>query len=202
MRGRRRGLALEGAVLDAAWAELSERGYDGLTLDGVAKRAGTSRPVLHRRWPSRASLAAAALARYIALNPIVIPDLGSVRTELTRLLRRLSDRARPDLLRLLFDMARDLADAKSSLADLRARIADDHLIRAVLERGVDRGEIDPDRLTARIVALPIDLMRHEMVMTLAPLSQEAAREIVDDIVLPLVRTATAKPVRQDGRNPA
>ena len=49
--------------------------------------------------------------------PLEIPDLGSVGVEMSLLLRKLSDRARPDLLRLSFDMTGDLADAKSSFAD-------------------------------------------------------------------------------------
>src|SRR5580692_6894830 len=105
---RRRGVRLEDAILDAAWAELVERGYPGLTLEGVAKRAGTSRPVLHRRWPSRTALATAALGRHLAKDPIVVPDLGSVRDETRLLLRSLSERARPDMIRLVFDMQNDL----------------------------------------------------------------------------------------------
>ncbi len=89
---RRRGAALEDAILDAAWDELAERGYSGLTLEGVAKRAGMSRPVLHRRWPTRIDLAAAAMARYVASNPVSVPDLGAVRDELVLLLRQLSER--------------------------------------------------------------------------------------------------------------
>ena len=50
---RRRGIALEEALLDAAWAELTERGYDGFTIDAVAARAGTSRAVLYRRSEER-----------------------------------------------------------------------------------------------------------------------------------------------------
>src|ERR1700753_3922589 len=95
---RRRGTALEDAVLHAAWAELVEQGYANMTLESVARRAGTSRPVLFRRWPSRIKLATAALARYFALNPIEIPDLGNFAAEVSLLLRRMSDRARPDLL--------------------------------------------------------------------------------------------------------
>jgi len=183
---RRRGAALEDAILDAAWAELIEHGYANMTLEAVAQRAGTSRPVLHRRWPSRMKLASAALARYLALNPIEIPDLGSVRVEMSLLLRKLSDRARPDLLRLFFDMTGDLVDAKSNFADVRAEFANDRLIRTILDRGIARGEVDPDRLTPRIVALPTDLARHEVLMTLKPLADEVIRGIVEEIFLPLV----------------
>ncbi len=178
---------MENAILDAAWAELIEHGYADVALEAVAQRAGTSRPVLHRRWPSRTRLATAALARYLALNPVDVPDLGSVGAEMSLLLRGLSERARPDLLRLLFDMSGDLADVKSSLADLKAEVTNDRLIRTILQRGIARGEVDPDRLTPRIVALPTDLARHEVLMTLEPLSDEVIREIVDDIFLPLVR---------------
>jgi AcrR family transcriptional regulator len=184
---RRRGTALEAAILDAAWAELIEHGYAEMTLDAVAKRAGTSRPVLYRRWPSRTKLATAALARHLTLNPLEIPDLGNVSAELRLLLRKLSDRARPDLLRLLFDMTGDLVDAKSNLAKVRAEFANDRLIRTILDRGIARGEINPDRLTSRIVALPTDLARHEMLMTFEPLPDDVIREIVEGIFLPLVR---------------
>ena len=188
--GRRRGVRLEDAILDAAWAELVERGYPGLTLEGVAKRADTSRPVLYRRWPSRTALATAALGRHLAQNPIVVPDLGSVRDEICLLLRRMSDRARPDMIRLVFDMQKDLADKHSSLADmrtqLRAQIVDSDVMQTILGRGIDRGEIAAARLTPRIVSLPTDLARHEVLMTFEPLSDEAIKEIVDEVFLPLV----------------
>lgn len=184
---RRRGAALEDAILDAAWAELAEHGYAEMTLESVARRAGTSRPVLHRRWPSRTKLATAALGRYLALHPIEIADLGSVSAEMRLFLRKLSDRVPPELIRLFFDMTGDLADANSNLADMRTEIANGRLVRAIVDRGVARGEIDPGRLTPRITALPTDLARHEVLMTFGPLSDEAIREIVDEIFLPLVR---------------
>lgn len=66
---RRRGAALESALLEAAWAELEEHGYGRFTMEGVARRAETSRPVLSRRWTGRAELAVAAIGRHFSLNP-------------------------------------------------------------------------------------------------------------------------------------
>ena len=192
--GRRRGVQLENAILDAAWAELVERGYPGLTLEGVAKRAGTSRPVLHRRWPSRTALATAALGRHLAQHPVVVPDLGGIREETRFLLRRMSDRARPDMIRLIFDLQQDLAGKHFILADLkaqaRAQIIEPDVMQVILRRAIARGEIAPDRLTPRIAALPTDLARHEILMTFAPLSDDAIKEIVDEIFLPLVSPAS------------
>ena len=186
VNSRRRGAALEDAILDAAWAELTELGYAGMTLESVAKRAETSRPVLARRWPTRMKLATAAMGRYFVLNPITVPDLGSVRDELHLVLRYLSDRVQPNLIQLAFDMSRDLADAGSNLTEVRRELTDGEPLRAILKRGVDRGEIDPDRLTPRISALPTDLARNEILMTRKPLSDEVIREILEDVFLPLV----------------
>jgi hypothetical protein len=43
-------------------------------------------------------------------------------------------------------------------------------------------------LTPRIAQLPFDLVRHQMMMTLAPVPTDAIEEIVDTIFLPLVRS--------------
>jgi AcrR family transcriptional regulator len=51
---RRRGAELEQAILRAALDELAETGYSGLAMDRVARRAGTNKNAIYRRWPSRA----------------------------------------------------------------------------------------------------------------------------------------------------
>ena len=59
---RRRGAALENALLDAAWDELVEKGYDGFTIESVAERAQTARAVIYRRWATKPELMRAAIA--------------------------------------------------------------------------------------------------------------------------------------------
>ena len=70
MKTRRRGAELEEALLEAAWQELEERGYAGLTMENVATRAGTSRPVIARRWRSKAELTIATLRHQIQKRQI------------------------------------------------------------------------------------------------------------------------------------
>lgn len=183
---RRRGPELDEAILQAVWDELSTKGYGGLTLDSVASRAGTSRPVLHRRWKSRSELVMAALARYVALNPISIPDQGSIRSEMVLLLKRLSERAQSHLMRILVDMREDLLKDNLSFADVPGRLGEHGLVAEILTRGANRGEIDLSHVTTRVAALPIELARHDMLMTLKPLSDKSIEEIVDEVFLPLV----------------
>ena len=91
---RRRGEALETALLDAAWAELAERGYDELTIDAVATRAGTSRAVLYRRWPGKPELVLAALVHQVENRTVEAPDTGSLRGDVVALLSE-ANKVRP-----------------------------------------------------------------------------------------------------------
>nr|WP_177246830.1 TetR/AcrR family transcriptional regulator [Mycobacterium malmoense] len=186
---RRRGRALEEALLDAAWAELAERGYDDFTFDSVAARAGTSRAVLYRRWPGKQELVLAALKCEVGKDVIVIPDTGSLRGDVIALLRQ-ANKVRVGLATLLFtQLGGFYRQTGTSLADLSAFVQGgrDALLEQAIQRAIDRGEIDPERVTERIARLPVDLFRHEILMTLRPLSDEAIEEIVDAVFLPLLR---------------
>jgi hypothetical protein len=82
-----------------------------------------------------------------------------------------------------------------TVAELRAEFSSQRgsAVEEVVNRAVERGEVDPARLTPRIIDLPFDLFRHEMMMTLKPVPDHVLRQIVDDIFIPLV--AAQPPVR-------
>lgn len=185
---RRRGPALEEALLDAAWTELTERGYDELTIDGVAVRAGTSRAVLYRRWPNKQELVLAAVAHEVAKDVVVAPDTGSLRGDAIALLRQ-ANKVRVGLVvPLLTRLGGFYQQTGSSLADLETVVRGrrDAALDQAIQRAIDRGEIEPDQVTERIARLPVDLFRYEVLMTLRPLPDEAIEEIVDTIWLPLL----------------
>ncbi|MFC3058461.1 TetR/AcrR family transcriptional regulator [Paenirhodobacter populi] len=183
---RRRGAALEEAILDAAWEELTTYGYEKLTLESVARRAGTSRTVLSRRWDTLSKLASAAIVRYALQNPTEVPDLGSVREELMLLFRQIARRSSPKLVHLIYEMRKDLEAAYSSFADIRAQVGSTgYPLQQILDRAIARGEVRPGHVTPRLLRLPVDLARHEMMITFQPLTEADITEIVDDIVLPV-----------------
>lgn len=72
--GRPRDPRIDEAVLTATLEVLEESGYVGLSIEEVARRAGTSRPAIYRRWPGRAPLVLAALAT--RLDVPTPPDTG------------------------------------------------------------------------------------------------------------------------------
>jgi AcrR family transcriptional regulator len=189
---RCRGQELEDALLDAAWEELIEVGYGRFTIEGVAARAGTSRPVIYRRWPNRSDLAVTAVRHHGAKDPVSTPDTGSVREDLIELLRRASSHRAEIAALFSVQMGEYFSETGKSPEDLRQELLNGRQqpfgIEEVLRRGIERGEIDPDRLTPRIADLPTDLLRHELLMTLQPVPDATITEIVEDIFLSLVRT--------------
>jgi len=52
---------LEAAIFQVVLQELAETGYVNFSIERIAARAGTSKPVIYRRWPTRARLVYAAL---------------------------------------------------------------------------------------------------------------------------------------------
>ncbi|WOC11380.1 TetR/AcrR family transcriptional regulator [Gordonia sp. MP11Mi] len=185
---RRRGAELEEAILDAAWNQLTDRGYEGFTFEAVAERAGTSRPVLYRRWATRAELLRAAIRHHGATEDVSAPNTGSVRGDLLAALRR-SNRQRSNFLVLLSaslgDYYAETGSTPSEVRELllgRSRTAIDE----ILDRGVERGEIDPARLTPLARAVPYSLFRHEVMMSLGAVPDGTLEAIVDEVFLPLV----------------
>lgn len=189
MAERRRGAALEKALLDAAWDELAEHGYARFTIDAVVRRAGTSPPVLYRRWSDRDELVRAAIAHVLRESLLEVPDTGSLRDDLVSLMREIGT-TRVRLITLVYgalagyhrDVGEDLGELHDPAVTGRADALD-----TIYDRAVRRGEIEPDRLTDRIKSLPFDLLRHEILLTFAPVPDAVIEEIVDTIFLPLVR---------------
>ena len=186
---RRRGQELEAALLDAAWDQLIEHGYAAFTIDAVAERARTSRPVLYRRWPKREDLVLAAVQRQGRRSEVPVPDTGSLRGDVIELLGTWNERRAGFAVLLSVLLGGYFAESGTTLADLRQVLIAGRtsVMEILVDRAVERGEVDPTVLTPRLISLPFDLFRHELVMRFEPVPRAVILEIVDDIFLPLVR---------------
>ncbi|GAA3221210.1 TetR/AcrR family transcriptional regulator [Nonomuraea helvata] len=184
---RRRGPRLEDAILDAAWDVLVEHGYHGFTYEAVAARAGTSRPVLYRRWPQRDDLLLATLAKF--WQPIAVPDTGSLRDDAIGFLRN-ADADRAGMITLmsvqLVDYFRDAGTSLGELRDTLLAPGQATAFEMIVARAVERGELPDVPRSSRVVNLPLDLLRHEMFMTMRAVPYESIVEIVDEVWLPLL----------------
>ena len=185
---RRRGTALEDALLAATIDELVASGYSGLTIERVAERAGTSRHVIYRRWGNREELVLAALKRDAARDAVVVPDTGSLRGDVLETMRTANKRRLGAVAIYSVQLGSYFQETGTSLAELRKQLIGDRpsAMKEIIDRAVARGEVDPARLTPRVITLPWDLLRHEALMSLGSIPDSVIVAIVDDIFLPLV----------------
>jgi AcrR family transcriptional regulator len=190
VRHRRRGPQLESALLEAAWNELVEVGFASLTMESVAARAQTGVAVLYRRWANKDELVLAAIEHYGRTHPIEIPDTGTLRGDLLGLLSAMS-RARATFMAVsaAAGFSGLLASTGLTPGQAREKMLDDQRIRGdkiIYQRAHDRGEIDLERIPSAVLAMPFDLVRHDLFMNLEPVKPARIASIVDEIFLPLV----------------
>ena len=185
---RRRGAVLEEAILDAAVEELTESGFSGLTMDRVARRAGTNKNAIYRRWPNRLALGTAAYRRLA--KSVQPPDTGDLRDDALEQLRRANRHWSSPLGAIL----RELLAAAGGAPELMARLPDQSADAVaapwltILGRAVARGEAAPEALHPRVATVAIVLLRNEFVVRGVPTApDEVLVEIVDEVYLPLVR---------------
>jgi AcrR family transcriptional regulator len=191
--GRPRDPGYDKTILDAALEILFDKGYAGLTIDGVAASTGVGRPTIYRRWSSKPALVIAALTQSIGLSPT--PDTGTLRDDLLAFQRqhvRMMDR--PESRRITAGLVADLV-AHPELAET---YLDDYIrprqrsVWQALQRGIDRGELRPDADFTLIYDLLLGPLFMRSVVRGEPLGTPLAAQTVDVIVAAFGPTGTPR----------
>jgi AcrR family transcriptional regulator len=124
---------------------LSTVGYDNLTIEAVARRAGVGRPTVYRRWSTKASLALAAVARSSGTPPT--PNSGDLRDDLVALQRHQMKLMNSALFRAVAPALAAHFSTDAQLAESYVRDFVDlrrSAVRTVLDRAVTRGQLHGD----------------------------------------------------------
>ncbi len=142
-----RSARVRAAVIAATLDELVDRGYAGMTVQGVAVRAGVHKTSLYRRWGSKGALLADALLAQSAPDAPA-PDTGALRTDLFALWRTAPPgRERASLGRTV-EVSRALAAAADDpeVAAVHALLWQRRLdlVTTAVERAARRGELPND----------------------------------------------------------
>ena len=150
--GRPRDKRIDGAVLQATVELLAQTGYAELSVDAIARRAGTSKPAIYRRWPGKAHLVHEAV--FPIGDATAIPETGSLAGDMREMVRRTAEvlttpAARAALPGLVGEMAADLMLHSALLerfGDILSRGLSDRLADAAA-----RGEVRHDVTAAELV---------------------------------------------------
>ena len=150
--GRPRDKRIDNAVLQATVELLAQTGYADLSVDAIARRAGTSKPAIYRRWPGKAHLVHEAV--FPISDTTALPDTGSLAGDVREMVRRTAavlttPASRAALPGLVGEMAADLTLHSALLerfGDILSRGLSDRLNDAVA-----RGAVRPDVTAAEIV---------------------------------------------------
>ena len=143
--GRPRDPRIDDSVLRATVELLGTSGYADLSVDAIAKRAGTSKPAIYRRWPSKAHVVHEAV--FPISEATELPDTGSLAGDLREMVRRATGvlttpAARAAMPGLLAEMATDPTLHEKLLGrfgDITTRGMTERL-----ELAVSRGEVRPE----------------------------------------------------------
>jgi AcrR family transcriptional regulator len=180
LRGRPKSAQADRAIIVATLGLLEEQGYAGLTMAGVAERAGVSTATLYRRISSKEELVVGALATLVPDRPP--SDTGSLEGDLHETLQRIGEGLTGDRGQLLLGLASEIIRHPALAEAVRARfqrpMQDD--VTAMLSRAAERGEIPRPVDTRVTIALIVGPLHYWL------LSGETITPAVVDTVLPMV----------------
>ena len=134
------------AVLDATARLFAARGYDQLTMEGVAAEAGVSKQTIYRWWPSKGAIIADCLLEGRILgNSLRPPATGDVRLDLERWIEDILGVAEQEVgetfLGSVITAAAENADVGRRLYDA---LAVDGSIKPRLQLAIDAGQLPAD----------------------------------------------------------
>jgi AcrR family transcriptional regulator len=187
-RPRRRGAALETAILEATLTELADVGYARLSVERVAERAGASKASLYRRWPSKVELVMDAVY-HVFPDPASPPDTGSLRGDLLAVMRTVAEQLAGPAGQALSGVLSDALGDPDKARRVRsyARGTSQAGMREIARRAVARGEVDPTAVTERRLEAGHAMLRHHFITRGVPIPDHVIVEIADEVMIPLLQ---------------
>ena len=191
---RRRGAVLERAILDAALEQLSTVGWNALTMEGVAAGAQTGKAAVYRRWSSKEDLVADALQAGLPRLDEA-PDLGNVREDLLALCVQARDAmySRPGYALRSVIHECDTAQAERFHGVIFEGVVEPMIrqLGEVVNRGIERGEVRSDASNGYVLDVIPAMMMYRSKMCGSEWSDGDIEEMLDRLMLPLLRPGGA-----------
>lgn len=190
---RRRGEALEVAILEAASEILSTEGYEQMTFQNVAKRARTSRTVIYARYQHKFELLH-ALAQYRFKQAYggnlleLVVEQGTLREDLLAVLKlyqQFLDSVGPELVSaILYELSQNNESLRA--LSIRGQEGNVEMMKKIMGFAKRRGEVNAE-FSVMQMSLPFDLLRYENMIRGGRVTEEYLGQFVDEVLMPMFR---------------
>ncbi|MFF3666706.1 TetR/AcrR family transcriptional regulator [Microtetraspora malaysiensis] len=186
---RRLDPAREQAILDATLELLAETGYDRMSVDQIARRAGASKATIYRRWTGKADLVVDLVCNRLDIDLPPAPDTGSLRGDLLAALGAICS-----AIGHRHQLIIGLVSAMLSSPELAGAVRDhmpgrdlsglEFLLGRAVERGDLPGPVDPRAL----FSVAEGLIWRRLIVLGEPLDDVFMADAVDRVLLPLAES--------------
>ena len=194
-RGRPRDPRRREAILRAAIELVAEVGYDRMTVEALASRAGVSKPTIYRRWPGGKKEIVLDAIRSKHADTDAEADTGSLRGDLFAMLRSAIEHIDDDT-HLAAGLISQLRNSEELARLMRDGVVDYQRQRyaALIQRAVARGELSPDaRITPLFPDIAGSLIFARAAVTREPVDRPFLEELVDHVLLPVLNPLPKEP---------
>jgi AcrR family transcriptional regulator len=171
------------AILAATAELVAESGFEALTVDAVAERAGVARASIYRRHANRTALLIAACEAFAPPLPEP-PRTGSLRCDLlalgTAIAGALQDRATGGLLPTMIAASSAHPEMRDALATFFSsrRSPTAEAVREAIERGEVEAEVDPELVADLLVGAVV----HRTVLRAGRVGPTRVAQLVDVVL--------------------
>jgi len=186
---RRTGEELMDAVHQAALVEIAEHGLRGASMDGIARRAGTGKATLYRRWSNVRELGLDVFLITMAdAVPASYPNTGSLREDLLGSCQAFTRLLRGPLQIVLRELISESAHDPQLVNEFQSRMGDPmhHELVTVIQRAMARGEIPTGPIDPLVLELPDSIVLHRLLLRGEVIDDQTSVALVDHIMLPLL----------------
>jgi AcrR family transcriptional regulator len=185
-RGRPRDPRRREAILAAAIALVGEVGYDRVTVDALAARAGVSKPTIYRRWPGGKQEIIVEAIRAKHADAGELPDTGSLRGDLLAMLAPVIAGIEQEA-----HLAGGLITQLRSSHELQELFRDEVIAHersrydVLLARARDRGEI-AGPVTPLFADVAGSVIFSRAILAGEPVDTAFLQQLIDTVLLPIV----------------
>jgi AcrR family transcriptional regulator len=169
------------AVLNAAFAELGEKGYGGFSMEAVAQRSGVHKTTVYRRWPTRDALVIDALDSRSDRNAASIPDTGALRGDLRAfgedVFAKLTAPHGKAMLKSLVAAVDESSEVREQARNFWRERLD--VGAAVLARGMSRGEVPPDTDADLVTECFLAPIYFRVLLSGEPVSGDVLEQVIE-----------------------